>query len=194
MEAAMPRRLLSVLPTCLVGLSLVLLVGLTSSASADGGLPSERQWHHDVARAMRGSHAYLDRVTAGTHGPQAINLDIDNTALATVYRPGTATPAVLSFARHAQQHGVAVMFNTARTGAMVAKARRLLTHAGYTVDGLCSRRRGEAVTHSKQRCRRHVIAQGYTIVANVGNRGTDFAGAHNDGRRFHLPNYGGRLG
>ena len=51
---------------------------------------------------------------------------------------------------------------------------------------------GEALEDSKQRCRRHFVAEGYTIIANVGNRSTDFVGG--DYRRaFRLPSYRDQL-
>ena len=49
------------------------------------------------------------------------------------------------------------------------------------------------MTTSKQRCRQEFVAKGYTIIANVGNRSTDFVGKNYE-RAFKLPNYGNRLG
>jgi hypothetical protein len=49
------------------------------------------------------------------------------------------------------------------------------------------------VQHSKQRCRASFRADGFRIVANVGNRSTDFVGGGYE-RAFKLPDYGGRLG
>jgi hypothetical protein len=37
------------------------------------------------------------------------------------------------------------------------------------------------------------VADGYTVVANVGNRATDFEGGDYE-RAFSLPNYGNQLG
>ena len=51
----------------------------------------------------------------------------------------------------------------------------------------------EDKVHSKRRCRAQFIARGYTLIANVGNRSTDFVGPRNYGRRFDLPDYGNRL-
>lgn len=158
-------------------------------------LPSKRQWLSDVRRAMRGSKAYVQAKHAQhPHHRYAINFDIDNTTLETKYDPGHAVPVVRSFADYAHKLGIKLVWNTGRTGAMLRKARRQLTHAGYTVTEVCGRHKGEGLLHSKQRCRRHFKREGYILLANVGNRSTDFAGIHNYMRAFRLPNYGGRLG
>ncbi len=189
------RRLRTVLAhNCALALSLALLAALSSPALAVRRLPSEKHWRHDVARAMAGSHAYLDQATADKTKKYAINFDIDNSTLATHYRPGTAIPAVLSFATYAEEHGVVLLFNTARAGAPLEKTRSELTRAGYAVAEVCGRTsRKEAVAHGKQRCRARFVAEGYTIIANVGNRGTDFSGPKDYGRAFKLPNYRHRL-
>lgn len=189
------RRLRTVLAhSCAAAMSLALLAALSSPALAVRRLPSEKHWRHDVARAMAGSHAYLDQATADTTKKYAINFDIDNSTLATHYRPETAIPAVLSFATYAEEHGVALLFNTARAGAPLAKTRSELTRAGYAVAEVCGRTsRKEAVAHGKRRCRARFVAEGYTIIANVGNRRTDFSGPKDYGRAFKLPNYRHRL-
>jgi predicted secreted acid phosphatase len=144
---------------------------------------------------MAGSHAYIDLVTVDPNVKYAVNFDIDNSSLATYYRKGTAIPAVLSFATYAHEnHGVALLFNTARTGKALKRARSLLTRAGYPVSEVCGRKsHHETLVHGKRRCRALFISEGFTIIANVGNRDTDFSGAQNYGRAFRLPNYGNRL-
>jgi hypothetical protein len=54
---------------------------------------------------------------------------------------------------------------------------------------VCLRRKGERLAAGKQRCRDGFAAEGYTLIANVGNNDTDFEG---DGyeRAYRLPNYG----
>lgn len=180
--------------TCAVALALALSAALLAPAHGDSKLPSEKQWRRNVAQVMKGSHAYIDRVTPGKHKKLAINLDIDNSSLASHYRRGTATPAVHSFAMYAKKHGVALLFNTARVGAPLKQARSDLSQAGYPVREVCGRKsRQEQTAHSKQRCRRHFIREGYKIIANVGNRVTDFSGPRNFGRAFRLPNYHNQL-
>ncbi len=181
----------------LVGALAVVVLGTVSLSSATGAsrLRSERQWHKDVAHAMRGSHRYLRHAISTGDRAYAINLDIDNTSLATYYRRGTSVLAVRDFARAAHRQGVAVLFNTARVGSKVAAARRMLNKAGYPVTEMCGRSRPtEQLARGKRLCRARYIREGYTIVANVGNNPTDFAGPRNYGRAFRLPNYGGRLG
>lgn len=178
-----------------VAMSLGLLAVATMPAHAVSKLPSERHWRKDVAREMAGSHAYVDKVAVDQSVMYAINFDIDNSSLATHYRPGTAIPAVLSFATYANHsHGVALLFNTARTGNQLKQARSLLAKAGYPVTEVCGRTsRKEKVAHGKQRCRAQFVAEGYTIIANVGNHDTDFSGQKDYGRAFRLPNYHNRL-
>jgi predicted secreted acid phosphatase len=100
---------------------------------------------------------------------------------------------VLRFAKYAQKRGVAVVFNTGRREDALAKPSAWLRAAGYPVAGMCGRRAGEAVAVSKQRCRQQYVDAGYTIIANVGNRSTDFVGGNYE-RAFKLPNYNNRLG
>lgn len=166
-----------------------------TSAGAAARLPSEQQWQRDVGQVMHGSHRYLRHAVAAGDRRYAINLDIDNTSLASYYRRATPVPAVLAFARYAHRHGVAVLFNTGRVGAKVTAARRMLRNAGYPVSQMCGRSRlTEPLAHGKRLCRARYLGEGYTIVANVGNNATDFSGPRNYGRAFRLPNYGGRLG
>lgn len=157
-------------------------------------LPSEKEWAADVRTAMYGSHELLrERVTTAKPNERlAINLDIDNTSLASTYAPRQPIVAVQQFAQYAHDQGVAVLFNTGRDTAQEEHMRALLTSAGYPVDGMCTRHRGEHVEQSKQRCRRTFVAEGYTIVANVGNRDTDFIGRDFE-MAFVLPSYGDLL-
>jgi hypothetical protein len=175
-------------------LALLLTLPAVLTAPADAvSLPSEKQWLKDVDQAMSGSGNYVERAIKDRHQKFAINLDIDNSSLATHYEPGTAIARVLSFVKRAHRDGVAILFNTARTGDPLKRARSELESAGFHVTKVCGRRPGERSAHGKQRCRRHFIAQGFRIIANVGNRKTDFSGAKNYGRAFRLPNYHNRL-
>jgi hypothetical protein len=142
-------------------LSLVLVAMLTASSLAASSMPSEKHWRKDVARAMKGSSAYVEARVARPHGKLAINLDIDNSALATYYRHGTATPAVLAFALRAHRQGVALLFNTARHGRQIGSARAQLRRAGYPVTAMCGRTSAEeSLPHGKQRCRARFIRHG----------------------------------
>jgi hypothetical protein len=174
---------------------LVLVVSALPSSASAAPLPSRRQWHHDVAVAMTGWRDYL-RAAVSVAGPRyAINLDIDNTSLATHYQPGAPVKPVLRLATWAANHDVAVLFNTARYGRGIRAGKKLLMKAGYPVTEMCGRTSVRvALGRGKVRCRRHFVDEGYTIVANVGNNRTDFSGVKDYRRAFRLPNYGGRLG
>ena len=172
-------------------LATLVSVTLLVPAPAHARLPRERTWRTDVAEAMAGSQRFLER-RAERGGRLAVNLDIDNTALATHYDRGDATPRVLRFARKAHRLDVDVLFNTARSRDDLRRTARVLRRAGYPVDAICGRRSGESVVHSKKRCRRGFRADGFELIANVGNNPTDFRGGGFD-RAYRLPNYGGRL-
>ncbi len=179
-----------------VMLSTVALLAAGAAAPAQAQtVPSKSQWLADVRTAMRGSDAYLDRRLARGGSRLAINLDIDNTSLATYYDRGAAVPRVLRFAQHAEAGAVSLLFNTGRLrgDGRLRRIAHQLSKAGYRVTEVCGRRPGERLAHSKQRCRRHFIREGYRIVANVGNRRTDFVGTGYD-RAFRLPNYHNKLG
>ncbi|MGC4109391.1 MAG: HAD family acid phosphatase [Nocardioides sp.] len=182
----------------LLSLGAVVLTFVMTAAAQPASarpLPSERQWHRDVSAAMAGSRDYLRAAVAEPGPTYAINLDIDNTSLATHYDPGARIGPVFRLTRWAANHGVAVLFNTARYGANIKAGKRLLRAAGYTVTEICGRSGPKvSLARGKVRCRQHFVDEGYTIVANVGNNRTDFSGTKNYGRAFRLPNYGGRLG
>lgn len=156
------------------------------------GLPSERVWLGDVRRAMAGSRAYLDRRVARGGGRLAVVLDIDNTSIASHYAWPKPVRLVRAFAGKAHRLGVTIFIATGRSRSNIANARRALTRAGYHFRSICTRRTGESLQRGKLRCRKRFERHGYTIIADVGNRPTDFWHGHFE-RRFKLPDYGGRL-
>lgn len=176
----------------LVALLSLLFPLLAAPPAQAAGLPSKAQWQADVRQAMRGSIDYLDQRVPRGGGPLAIVLDIDNTSLATEYAWPRPVRPTLRFARHASALRVAVFFVTGRYQDSLRSPRRALRHAGYSVAGMCGRRHGEGLAHSKQRCRRQITHHGWRIIANVGNRRTDLVGGNYE-RGFRLPSYGGLL-
>jgi hypothetical protein len=170
---------------------MVLTVMVSSTQAAR--MPSKQHWLHDTETALSGSGAYVaDRVAKG--GTKlALNLDIDNTSLATRYDAGKPVPATLRLVRYAKSKGVYILFNTGRNVRQRARTIAQLKRAGYPVDGLCAHYKGERLAHSKQRCRASFVHNGFHLIANIGNRSTDFAGGNYE-RAFRLPNYGNRLG
>lgn len=185
------RRLFVVLWTSTV-MAVVSTGGPAAVTSA--ALPSKEAWLTDVRAAMRGSHVYIDDRVARGGRNLAVNFDIDNTTLASHYDPGNAVLRVLRFANHARNKRLSQLFNTARHygDGRISRAKKRLNAVGYHVTQICGRHPGETITHSKQRCRRQFVADGYTLVANVGNRSTDFVGGSYE-RAFRLPNYGNQL-
>ncbi len=183
----------------LVALLVLLTLALGSAggpATADDrGAPIREQWLKDVSKVMRGSGAYLRERTGSGETGLAINFDIDNSSIASYYdgAHAGAIPRILKFATVAQELGVALVFNTGRLNVQRLRTITQLTDAGYDVTGLCMRKKGETIPHGKQRCRDRFIANGYTLIANVGNNPTDFTG---DGyeKAYRLPNYDGTLG
>jgi predicted secreted acid phosphatase len=181
------RRLFAV---ALLATILVMSVLVTPSQAA---APGKKKWLKDTRAAMYGSRAYIDSRVKPGDTKLVINLDIDNTSLATYYDRGHPVPVVLRFAKYANSKGVHVYFNTGRNESDLAQAVAGLRRSGYPVSSICGRRSGETLRSSKQRCRQQVVDRGYTIIANVGNRSTDFVGGNYE-RAFKLPNYGNRLG
>ena len=185
----MPRRLL---PVALLPLALVVLLTATVPSQA-ARLPSRQHWLHDTVSALSGSRPYVANRVAKGGTKLAINLDIDNTSLQSYYAAGKAVPATLRLVRYAKSRGVYILFNTGRNVSLRQRTIAQLKRAGYPVDGLCAHYRHEPLAHSKQRCRQSFVNNGFTIIANVGNRRTDFVGGNYE-RAYRLPNYGNRLG
>jgi predicted secreted acid phosphatase len=172
-----------------------------TSAATTATAPSYAQWLADATADTAPALAYLQqRVAAGTFtGTPAIVLDIDNTALAAYYNPGTyptpATQPVLQLAQYASAHGVKVLFVTARPELIDWVTEFNLDSVGYTVDGLYSRdplELLEPIQTFKTDTRKKLVAHGYDIVANVGNNTTDLEGGYADAT-FKLPDYSGLL-
>jgi hypothetical protein len=177
----------------LVLLIATVLLGACQTA-AQARLPSEEVWTADVKTAMKGSFRYLDRRVDRGGQRLAVNFDIDNTSIASHYDPGNPVPRVLRFAERARALGVHLLFNTGRQdkGDLRASTLRQLDRNGYEVGELCMRTAGETMAESKKRCRRQFVADGYTIIANIGNNDTDFVGSNYE-RAFRLPDYDGQL-
>lgn len=178
-------------------LTLALACAVGPATADEREAPSREQWIKDVNKVMKGSGTYLRERTGSGDTGLAINLDIDNSSIASHYDGDLAgaIPRILKFAEVATSLGVVLLFNTGRLGSREQKLRTRgqLDDAGYDVTMLCMRKKGETIPDGKQRCRDRFIAKGYTLIANVGNNPTDFTG---DGyeKAYRLPNYGGELG
>ena len=185
----MPRRAIA---AAFVALALAMTVLVPSTAEA-ARMPTKKKWVSDTYKAMNGSRAWVrDRVAKG--GTKlALNLDIDNTSLATYYDRGKPVAVTLRLVKYAKSKGVHILFNTGRNVSKRNATIQQLKRAGYPVDGLCAHYKGEPLRKSKQRCRQSFVNNGFTIIANIGNRNTDFIGKNYE-KAYRLPNYGNRLG
>lgn len=183
------------LVTLLTLLTLALGSAIAPATAAERKVPSRDQWLKDVNKVMKASGAYLRKRTESGETGLAVNFDIDNSSIASYYDGPSAgaIPRILKFATVARGLGVALVFNTGRLNLQRERTLTQLSDAGYEVAALCMRRKGETIPHGKQRCRDRFVANGYTLIANVGNNPTDFTG---DGyeKAYRLPNYGGQLG
>ncbi len=135
-----------------------------------------------------GARDYLAQRARSGEKRLAINLDIDNTVHETYFNGGVIPP-MYDLLRYAHELGYAILFNTGRMEGNRAATLSLLRNDGLPVDGLCMRRSGEKLTSSKQRCRAEYARAGWTLVENIGNMSTDFAGTGYE-LGVVLPRYG----
>ncbi|MFC4330002.1 HAD family acid phosphatase [Streptomyces andamanensis] len=175
-------------------------VSAPATASAASGKVDHATWQRDCQAVMDQALPYLkQRIAHGAPGEKrAVVFDVDNTTLETDFGftwPQPANRPVLEVARYAQEHGVALFFVTARPGIVKAPTRYNLEHDGYRVDGLAVRGLFDLfknVADYKTAQRAGIEADGYTIIANIGNSATDLSGGHAE-RTFKLPDYDGQL-
>jgi predicted secreted acid phosphatase len=173
----------------------LLALGAGTANAAPAAAPSEATWLSDVTAVTTQASAYLQQ-RLSTGGKNAIVLDIDNTTLETHYHPITmpAVPPMLALVKQAKAEGASVFFVTDRFEILRTPTQSSLTGVGYPVDGLQMRPNfnGDPVQVNKTKARAAIEAQGFTIVANLGNNTTDLDGGHAE-RTFKLPDYNGAL-
>ncbi|MEU6354080.1 HAD family acid phosphatase [Streptomyces sp. NPDC047072] len=179
-----------------------LALSLAAALPAQAADVTEAQWLTDVAAVTGPAQTYIDsRAAANTSGAKlAIVLDIDNTALESHFEGvGTntpATPPVLALAQDAHAKGLSVFFISARSNLFDSVTTSNLKNVGYTVDGLYARTVAQMVSQSVQTFktsqRKAIEANGYDIVANIGNNTTDLDGGYADAT-YKLPDYDGLL-
>ena len=194
-------------------LTAVLALGTTAPALAQTARPAAvtaassaattvtyAQWISDVTAVTNQAQTYLTGALAAVPAGEkpAIVLDIDNTALAAYFNssyPIPATPPVLALAKYAAAHGAKIFFVTGRPDIIDLFTKNNLTSVGYRVDGLYSRnpiQLFESLQTFKTGARQQIIADGYTIVANIGNSQSDLDGGYAQAT-FKLPDYNGLL-
>ena len=168
------------------------------------------RWAKDREDVTKKAARWIDE-RSKRGGKLALVLDIDETALdnwseetatdfgyvpelwAAWEKAGTApaVPAVLALYRDARAHGVAVFFVTGRREPSREGTARNLANVGYAdyagLDLKPSEYHEKSVVPYKSGRRAAIEAQGYTIVANVGDQRSDLEGGHAE-RSFLLPN------
>ena len=138
----MSRTLLAaaLLATALVS---SLLVAPAEAAS----LPSRKQWRSETYSAMSGSRIWLRKNIKGVEHP-AVNLDIDNTSLATHYAPGKPISVVLRFVKYADYKGATIVFSTGRRDTELKGITKTLRKAGFkTEEHVVRARPGKGARH-----------------------------------------------
>ncbi|HEU5428836.1 MAG TPA: HAD family acid phosphatase [Actinocrinis sp.] len=171
-----------------------------TAASSAATTVTYAQWIADVTAVTNQAQTYLTGALASVPAGEkpAIVLDIDNTALASYFNssyPVPATPPVLALAKYAAAHGAKIFFVTGRPDIIDLFTKNNLTSVGYQVDGLYSRnpvQLFESLQTFKTGARQQITADGYTIVANIGNSQSDLDGGYAQAT-FKLPDYNGLL-
>lgn len=188
----------------LLGLLLILPAGAVA-ASADqaaapdatapharrSGLPPKAVWLAKVRKKLAGAKDYLDAHADAAAKP-ALVLDIDNTSLQSHYHWPKPVKPTLRVARHAVADGYTVFFVTGRTQRSANSVRPQLSAAGYRYADVYGRPKGQGLAASKQANRARIVARGYTVVMDIGNRHTDLEGAY-VGHGIKLPSFHGLL-
>ncbi|OEJ37369.1 hydrolase [Streptomyces agglomeratus] len=158
-------------------------------------------WQRDVAAVVAKARPYIEqRTSAPSSENHALVLDIDNTSLETEFHdfwkyPTPAVKPILDLSRFADSRDVDVFFVTARPGIIESLTEYNLRKVGYPVSGVHTRSLPdlfEEVSAYKTDMRSDIEDDGYTIIANIGNRDSDLVGGHAE-RTFKLPDYGGQL-
>lgn len=167
------------------------------------------RYQTDLANVGRRAAAWIaHRSAAG--GKLAIVLDIDETSLSNLRHmrdedwgyhqqrwsewvaeaDAPAIEPVRTVYQTARANGVAVFFLTGRRESERAATARNLRRQGFDEwQGLIVKANGskESAASFKLSARQRIAAQGYTIIANLGDQDSDFAGGLSE-RDFKLPN------
>lgn len=162
------------------------------------------RWAQDVAAVIAAARSHLDRRLAdGVENP-ALVLDVDDTALTTYPHLANngfgmrqnrlvlpAIPATLDLACHADAHGVAVFYVTARLAERRDDTLANLRHAGYPEPAglylLSGTPAPDGMGAFKAGVRARIESCGYRIVVSVGDQPSDVTGGHAEAS-FQLPN------
>jgi predicted secreted acid phosphatase len=164
-----------------------------------------------VRRVADRAMSYIRKRAASGQTNLAVVLDIDDTAISTWGRlvkddfarkdemfvawvnthvDPPITP-ILELYRESQRLGVKVFFVTGRRTALADRTRVTLAGAGYVhPDAIYFRPesdREKSLARFKTSVRRDITAQGFQIIANLGDQNSDLAGGYAE-RVFKIPN------
>jgi len=205
-----------VLSTLLTGISFAEPANLAVLKSEIIAYHDSGAYERELAMAITNARAYIDqRIAANEHSNQkkklAIVLDIDETSLSNyqqiikrdffadnrqIHQEILSSKAkviqpMLELYRDARQHRVSVFFVTGRMPSERQATINNLQHVGYTDwNGLYLRPENyhqSSIVPFKSMARKEISAQGYTIIASIGDQCSDFAGGYTE-RGFKLPN------
>ena len=169
------------------------------------------QYDKEVRRVADRAMNYIRKRAASGQTNLAVVLDIDDTAISTWGRlvkddfarkdemfvawvnahvdPPVAP--VLDLYRESQRLGVKVFFVTGRRTPLADRTRVTLAGAGYVhPDAIYFRPetdRERSLARFKTSARREIAAQGFRIIANLGDQESDLAGGYAE-RVFKIPN------
>ena len=173
-------------------------------------------YDNDIVSVVKDAEAYIDaraKTNAKMQNPAklAIVLDIDDTTLSNYqdiiernFCPDDVkikraeqrgkSPAInpmLALYKNARKSGVAIFFVTGRGQDLQKPTERNLKAVGYTTwNGIFFRPKvdsNKSVVPYKTQVRANIQAQGYTIVASIGDQDSDLAGGYAE-KTFKLPN------
>jgi predicted secreted acid phosphatase len=212
----MSKRLPLILVLAVAGLAPAPAVeppNLDAAKQAVARYLSSGDYGRDLAAVALRAHKYLDKRLAKPAKPgekRAIVFDIDETTLSNLshiaaqdwgYVPAVwkawvaecqaraIVPVQLVYDL-AVKNGVAVFFISARSESERAATERNLREVGYETWTKCYLEADgvqEPVAVFKTRIRRQIVADGYTIVANIGDQDSDLVGGYAE-KTFKLPN------
>lgn len=204
------RLLLLLAPLLLAAGCRTSVVSLPDAKSAVVTYYEQGEYDSDVEAVMDDAVSFL-RSSAGKTVKAAVVLDVDDTAISTYeyqkgmgfghngklwhqwieMRRGKVIKPVLDFCLEAERLKVAVFFISGRREAQRNATEDDLARLGFPKWQKLYMKpdafKEKSVVGFKTQCRKDIQAQGYVIIANIGDQASDCEGEAS-GRTFILPN------